>query len=360
MTPETVCRRFGIEGEYLGAERVSGGNINATWFVAFQQAGQRRDYVAQRLNPSVFHEPERVMHNIALVTEHLRRVLLERGENPERQVLRFLTGADGRNFLWDEGALWRCYPKIQNSVPGNRAAGSLAQLEETGAAFGRFQRQLLHLDASRLYETIPGFHDTPARFDALFRRAEKDPLGRAQKVRPLLAALAERRELAGALCRERAVGRLPLRVTHNDTKCGNVLFDRNTGKALAVIDLDTVMPGLMAYDFGDAVRSAAGVNRAGQAALSPERFSALTRGFLRELADVMTPEERDSLAPGALCVTLELSARYLEDYLSGDRYFAVQAPEENLRRAERQLGLAMDMERKLEKMQKTVEQAAAN
>lgn len=361
MKAETVCRKFGIDGKFLEQKQLSSGNINTTFTVLFLNTeGSEEKYVVQRINGYVFKDPAQIMSNIELVTAHIRKKLVMAGENPSRRVLQFLHGEDGKNFCRDEaGDVWRVYHYIPNSV-ALHATGDLTILRSSGAAFGQFQKNLLDFDASCLQETIQDFHNTPKRLDCLFASAERDELARKKDAEALLAYIRERRGPAERLIHQAEAGELPLRVTHNDTKCNNVLFDRDTGEALAVIDLDTIMSGLMAYDFGDAVRSAANTAAEDEPDLSRvsfdlARFTAFAEGFIGTLGDAMTAAELDSMALGAYAMTVELASRFLEDYLTGDHYFAVKYPKHNLVRAACQVALARDIEGKLPQMQEIVE-----
>ena len=360
MTVEQICRLFNIPGALVEEKKLSAGNINATYTALFrEESGAETRYIVQRINGYVFKEPTQIMSNIEAVTAHIRAKLEAEGKDPSRLVLQFLHTDGGKNFWQDEaGNVWRIYYFIPNSVAVD-ATDDRNILRNAGAAFGAFQKNLLDFDASRLFETIPDFHNTPKRLDTLFAHVEQDPCGRVAEAQPLIDYIAEKRELAGSLIHQVEAGTLPLRVTHNDTKCNNVLFDGTTGEELAVIDLDTIMPGLMAYDFGDAVRFAANTAAedepdVSKVSLDLERFRAFAEGFVGALGDTMTEAELDSLSVGAFAITIELASRFLDDYLTGDKYFAVSRPKHNLERTACQIALARDMERKLEQMKKIV------
>ena len=360
MTVEQICRIFQISGTLTEEKQLSAGNINLTCTATFRdQSGKETKYVVQRINGFVFKQPTQIMSNIEKVTTHILARLESQGADAERMVLTFLHTETGANFWQDEeGNVWRIYFFIPNSVAVD-ATEDPAILRGAGAAFGQFQKFLLDFDASQLFETIPDFHNTPKRLDTLFAHVEEDPCGRAEECKDLIDYLAAKRELAGSLVRAVEAGALPLRVTHNDTKCNNVLFDGTTGEPLAVIDLDTIMPGLMAYDFGDAVRFAASTAAedepdTSKVALDINKFKAFTEGFVGTLGDTMTDAELDSLSVGAFAITIELASRFLDDYLTGDRYFAVKRPGHNYDRAACQIALARDMERKLDEMKAIV------
>lgn len=364
MTVEQICRLFQIPGTLMAEKKLSAGNINLTCTALFrEESGVETKYVVQRINGFVFKQPTQIMSNIEKVTAHIRQSLEAQGADADRLVLRFLHTAEGQNFWQDEeGNVWRVYYFIPNSVAVD-ATDDPAILRGAGAAFGQFQQQLLDFDAAQLFETIPDFHNTPKRLDTLFADVDADICGRVSECRELIDYISAKRELAGSLIRAVEAGELPLRVTHNDTKCNNVLFDADTGAALAVIDLDTIMPGLMAYDFGDAVRFAANTAAedepdTSKVALDLEKFRAFAEGFVGALGNTMTEAELDSLSLGAFAITIELASRFLDDYLTGDRYFAVKHPEHNLERTACQVALARDMECKLEQMKAIVREIA--
>lgn len=357
MEINAICQLFGISGE-LEVKQLKSGNINSTYLVTAD-----KKYIVQKINGYVFKAPEQIMSNIALVTEHIRKKVEAEGGDASRQVLHFLTVEGGANFWKDEeGSVWRIYEFVPNSVTFD-STQDLTILRNAGAAFGTFQRNLLDFDAASLYETIPDFHNTPKRLDTLFASVERDECGRVAEAQELIDYLAEKRELAGSVVRQVEQGELPLRVTHNDTKCNNVLFDADTGEELAVIDLDTIMPGLMAYDFGDAVRFAASTAvedepDTSKVALDMEKFTAFAEGFVGRLGDTMTAAELDSLAVGTFGITIELASRFLDDYLTGDKYFATNRPKHNLERTACQVALARDMERRMDEMKKILHDIA--
>ena len=353
-----ICESFCIPGVFSGYRHLKIGNVNQTYRVFFDMPNQIiQSYIVQKVNTYAFREPELLMHNAALVTEHVRR-------NSEGQTcLHYLHTEDHKSYLYDdEGGFWRVSNFISSHTFDN--CGDVAVLQETGAAFGSFQKLLSSFSAADLYETIPYFHHTPRRLKNLFENAEKDPVGRVHKVREELEYIRSVRDKAERLTRLYEEEKLPLRVTHNDTKINNVLFDRQTNKAIAVIDLDTVMPGLIGHDFGDGVRFAANVVEEDCAdvekvSFSLERFEAFARGFLNQAGSILTRNEIDTLALSAFCITIELASRFLDDYIVGDLYFKTNYPEHNLVRTRCQLALAKDIDRKLDQMQKIIENCMA-
>ena len=339
---DEILLRFPIEGKSLSAEPIDGGHINRSFLVT-TDAGRR--YVLQRVNPFVFRDAAAIMENIRLI----RDFLSDRPEQPP--MVAFLDTTDGRAYAEDaEGAAWRLCPYVENSLSLLRPE-SPADFAESARAFGRFLHALRDFPPARLTETIPRFHDTPDRFRQLREAAEADPCGRKREVAALLDFAFEREERAARLQRARESGEVPLRVTHNDTKMSNVLLDASTRRAICVIDLDTVMPGLSAYDFGDAIR--AGASTGAEDGEAPELdlkyYEAFTRAFLEACPD-LTENEKNMLPLGAWTMTLECGVRFLTDYLSGDHYFSVSREKQNLDRARAQFSLAADMERKREQM----------
>ncbi|MCR5825516.1 MAG: aminoglycoside phosphotransferase family protein [Oscillospiraceae bacterium] len=357
-----LCRQFRLRGELLVYRPIPSGHINTAYYVALYDGTEVCQYLVQRINRRVFRDPVALMHNVALITEHLAR---KAPTAERRRRLHFHHTAAGHNYLFlkqtpsgfvsredaPEAALdgdawecWRVCNYVERSVTFEAGTGSETLLRMAGKAFGTFNRQLADFDANLLAETIPHFHDTVYRMNTLFDLVALDPMGRARDCAPEIALLREHRAFAGTLCRQLAAGELPLRVTHNDTKTNNALFDRDTLEPLVVIDLDTCMPGLACYDFGDSIRFAAcAAGPADGMRLDLTRFRAYAEGYLSETDAILSEAELSSLPLGAAVMTLELASRYLADYLSGDRYFRIDAPDRNLRRARAQLALFRDM-----------------
>lgn len=344
---------FGLRGKCAGCTVLKNGNINKTYKVDFNDGGKNVSYIIQSINTYVFKKPEYIMSNIRGVTAHIAAKLPP--DKRERGVLHFLDAADGKNYYVDgDGSFWRAYGFVPDSVTYD-TFDDPALLESAGAAFGRFQLLLSDYDASTLYEIIPGFHDTKKRYERLFETIEKDPAGRVSSVLPEIEFLKRHRRLAESLVDMLERGKLPLRVTHNDTKGNNILFDKNTKETLAVIDLDTVMPGLVAYDFGDAIRF--GANRSDEdepdtskTGLDMVKFEAFTKGFVGMIRDTATENELATLSLGAITMTVELAVRFLDDYLDGDKYFKLNYPDHNLVRTRCQIALAADMIAKKQQM----------
>ncbi|MBQ9031605.1 MAG: aminoglycoside phosphotransferase family protein [Parasporobacterium sp.] len=348
-----IGRAFQLEGDLRGSSMITAGNINSTYKVTYEMPdGQPHSYIFQKINTNVFHEPEGIMENIDLVTEHIR------SRYPDEVTLHFYHTEDGRNFLYDpDGGFWRVMDFV-DSVSFDTSEDPEV-IRGTGEAFGRFQNQLADLDGSLLHETIPDFHNTRKRLDTLFRDVEDNALGRNQDAAEEIGYISAVRQEAGALADLYNSGKFPVRVTHNDTKSNNVLFDRDTKQPLVVVDLDTIMPGMSVYDFGDAVRSICNPAAEDEQDLvkvvfDTERFRIFCRGYLGAVGDSLTKVERDNLVTGTFAITVELASRFLDDYLTGDTYFKVDYPGHNLVRTKCQLALARDIRAKKEELERIV------
>ena len=312
LSPEEIGRlalRFAPEGVIDAPVPFGGGHINDTYL--FSPAGEKGvRYVLQRINKTAFPHPEDVMDNMLRVTQHLRGQIVLRGGDPQRETLRLLRTQDGHFFAVDRnGDYWRSYSFVSDSVSYDRS-GDERIFRESGRAFGRFLSMLEGFDAGSLHETIERFHDTPHRFAALHEAVARDAAGRAEGVRDLIDQALSYEPFSSTLVDALSCGRLPLRVTHNDTKLNNVLLDERTGRALCVIDLDTVMPGLCAYDFGDAIRYGASTaaedeRDLGRVRLSLPLYRAYAEGYLSEVGGTLTEAELRSLPVGAKMMTLE-------------------------------------------------------
>lgn len=350
-----VLKQFCIPFDAFQVETFHSGHINSTFKVETRYQGKRDAFVAQRINTYVFQDPVGIMQNIDLVTTHITERLVAEGIDPAGKVLNFLKRKDGTNYFFEDlNNFWRVYRFIPDSVTYDKAEDRDI-LKSAGRAFGGFQEQLSDLPMDLLKDTMPNFHNTPWRMKNCFEAAEKDVCGRRSEVEKELAILRENEEIWSRLEKEKEAGRIPLRVTHNDTKYNNVLIDQNTGEAICVIDLDTVNPGLCAYDFGDAIRFCA--NSAAEDEPDVEKVSldlglyeAFASGFIPACAAFCDKRELDSLLYGPITMTFELVARFLEDYLKGDKYFKIAYPEHNLVRARSQLKLALDMKQKMNRM----------
>ena len=342
-----IYSQFRLDGRVISCTRTGGGHINRTYLVV---TARPHLYILQWLNGQVFKDVKGLMGNVIAVTEHLHR----QSDDP-RSALTLVPTITGEPYLLTaEGDCWRVYEYILDSVCLS-AAETAEDLRQSGVAFGMFQNQLADFPADTLAETIPHFHDTPDRF-RIFREAiAEDRAGRLASVQDEVGRILSREKEAGVLHELLRKGEIPLRVTHNDTKLTNVMLDDTTHEPLCVIDLDTVMPGLAAHDYGDAIRFGASTAAEDETDLSKvemslEMYEAFTEGFLGACGDRLTEKEIETLPLGAKLMTLECGVRFLTDYLNGDTYFAISRPDQNLDRARTQLKLVEDMEKKWDEM----------
>lgn len=342
-----IGQYFAIEGQEVSCERYGSGHINETYLL---RTNAPHDYILQKINHHIFQDVPQLMGNIASVT----RWLAKEDKDP-RHVLTIVKTLDGKDFYKsDAGEYWRVYEFVTGSLCLDRAQ-TREDFYQSAVAFGQFQRQLSTFPADTLAETIPHFHDTPSRYAALHEAVKKDALGRAASVQKEIEFCMAREEEAGTMMRLMQNGELPLRVTHNDTKLNNVLLDEKTRTPLCVIDLDTVMPGLAANDFGDSIRFGASTAAEDEKDLtkvemSLDLFEAYCEGFLGACGKSLTKKEIETLPMGAKLMTLECGVRFLTDYLSGDTYFRIHYPEHNLDRCRTQFKLVWDMEKKWAQM----------
>lgn len=348
-----ICEGFLPRGTIENIVPLGIGNINDSFL-----AEGKKKYVLQRINHDVFQNPSGVMQNIQLVCAHLEEKILKEGGDPFRESLQFLKNQKDGTLVYtdEEGNAWRMYGYVDDVV----TLQSISAPEEAyraAFAFGRFQSRLSDFDATRLTETIPDFHNTEKRWEAFLKAVEEDRVGRAAEVSDLIEKARHLSYLAPKLTSLLEDGTLPVRVTHNDTKINNILFDKETGQGICVIDLDTVMPATALYDFGDMIRSGANATDEEDTDLSHvyldmTYYEAFLRGFLEGTEGRLTKAETDNLALSALVITFELAIRFLGDYLNGDVYFSIRRPRHNAERAANQLHLALDMEKKYEEMQR--------
>lgn len=353
---EEIIKNFNIDGEYIGYYLSNDGHINNTFVLEFDDGlGKIKSYLLQLINTNVFKNPDELMENIVGVTEYLRKIVVDNGGDPERECLNVYFTSDGKPYYRDaDGNCWRCY----NFITGAHSCHSIDDPEtfaNAARAFGKFQCLLADYPSETLHETIPNFHNTLSRF-ADFEKAVSDNVaGRADSVRDEIDFVLARRDDAGVLVKLLEKGKLPLRVTHNDTKLNNVMFDNETDEGICVIDLDTVMPGLSLYDFGDSIRF--GANTAAEdekdlskVSLSLPLYREYTAGYLSTAGQSLTPTEVEYLPFSAKLMTFECGMRFLTDYLNGDTYFRIAYDDHNLDRCRTQFRLVEDMERKMEDM----------
>ena len=350
-----ILRQFCLDAEPASCTPYGCGHINRTYLVA--TAGGRC-YILQKINHHTFRDVAGLMENIELVTEHLRR------KSPDpRSVLTLIRTKDGKSYLEADDGYWRVFRFVEDTIC-LQLPESDADFYESAVGFGTFQQLLSDFPAEKLHETIPNFHNTPDRYRAFHETLTRDPMHRAAQVQPEIEfALARQAEMA-ALQNALDAGELPLRVTHNDTKLNNVLFDAKTRKALCIIDLDTVMPGSALYDYGDSIRFGAATAAEDERELdkmemSLERFRVFTRGYVRACPG-LTQKELELLPLGAKVMTMECGVRFLTDHIDGDNYFSIHREGQNLDRAHTQFKLVADMERKWDKMKEIVNEEVQN
>ncbi len=349
-----VCRNFSIYGELKETKTLTDGHINTTVLAVFQNGEEQEKYLIQRINTHVFKDQDALMQNITNVTHFLRKKIRASGGDPERETLHFLKTTNGELYYKDETGCWRIYRYIDDSYTYNMI-DSTEVFFNAGESFGKFQKLLNDYPSETLLETIPDFHNTPKRIENLEKSAEADVCSRASGVKKEIEFALNRKSKAGIALTLCETGEIPLRVTHNDTKLNNILFDAKTHKGICVIDLDTIMPGLSLYDFGDAIRFGAKTAEEDEADLSKVSISlplyeAYTRGYLSSCAAALTRAEVDSLAFSAFLMTYECGVRFLTDYLDGDVYFRTAYPEHNLVRARNQFKMVEEIEKRLDEM----------
>ncbi len=358
-----VLNAYDFPATLLGAVRYGQGHINDTFCVLCQpQDGDCIRFILQGLSSAAFPHPDELMENMVGITSFLRDKITANGGDPMRETLSLVKTKDGKDYYTDtNGKVWRLTPFIENTDCYQSADAKL--FEASARAFGRFQFMLQDYPAHTLHEPIARFHDTENRFEKFIAALEADKLGRAKDVQPEVQFVLDRKADCSVALQALREGKLPLRVTHNDTKLNNILIDRTTGEGVCVIDLDTTMPGLSINDFGDSIRFGANHSKEDEKDLSKvnfdiELYEAYTRGFLQGAQGSLTPEELEYLPWGAKLMTLECGIRFLTDYLDGDNYFRIHYPEQNLDRCRTQFKLVSDMEDQFEAMHKVVSKYA--
>ncbi|MDE7321329.1 MAG: aminoglycoside phosphotransferase family protein [Lachnospiraceae bacterium] len=336
------------------------GHINDTFLLCFQTPeNTEKRYILQRMNHSIFKNPPQLMENMVHVTEYLREKIISQGGNPERETLNVLKTKKGADWFQDSSKnYWRVFPFIENTMCLEKVE-SEKDFYDSAVAFGSFQRMLADYPAETLHETIPDFHNTPCRFQDFQKAVSEGDPARTVLAQKEIAFALDRKQDAPILTDLLSERKLPLRVTHNDTKLNNILFDTDTRKALCIIDLDTVMPGLSLYDFGDSIRFGASTGaedetELAKVELSLSLFEAFTRGYLEGCKGSLTAKEIEMLPMGAKLMTYECGLRFLTDFLTGDHYFKIHRENHNLDRARTQFKLVADMEAKWNEMKAIV------
>ena len=356
----TVRKSSKINGEFQYGEELCNGHINTTYRACYlTEDGIQERYILQRINDYVFKDPVMVMKNVEKVTRHIRWKTMRR-RNSVGQPLTLYPARGGRSYiiLPEEGGMWRCYNNIEGTHTYD-VVENTRQAYQAGNAFGAFQELISDMNPEDIRESIPDFHNTPKRYEALLRSVEADVVGRAANCEAELAMLKTWSPMFSRLVDMQAAGELPTRITHNDTKINNVMLDEETDEAVCVIDLDTVMPGLALYDFGDMVRTATCTASEDeedltQVVMQLPFFESLTEGYLDAAHEFLTQAEIEQLPFAGWLITTEIGMRFLTDYLDGDKYFRTEKPEHNLIRARNQLALARSIQSSLPRMEKFV------
>ena len=368
-TPQTqemikaISHEFAIAGEFVEGVEIDSGHINNTYLAVYETAnGKRARYILQRINEFVFKDPLQVIKNVETVTRHINWKVLRVKKGLGGQTLNIYPARGGRSYANSEnGGVWRCYNYIENCKTYD-VVENTRQAYQAAKAFGSFQDLVSDLPVEEVTETIPDFHNTPKRYARLMEVVAADPKGRLKNVAVEVDFIKQREGLCKHLVELAEQGKLPVRVTHNDTKLNNVMMDAETDEAVCVIDLDTVMPGLSLYDFGDLVRTATSPAEEDEKDLSKvemrmSMFEALAEGYI-DGCDCLTPLEIENLVIGAKLMTLEVGIRFLTDYLEGDQYFKTEYEDHNLVRSRTQLKLVECIEEKEAEMNKFVSRVA--
>lgn len=360
MSEAEIISKFCVTGTFLSAEAYGSGLINGTFRAVLLEDGKKKEYILQRINTSVFKNPRKLMENYVGVVEYIKDAVRKNGGDVSRQAINVIKTKDGENFYTTpNGEAYRLLDLIPDSISYDRIERA-EQFYDSAVAFGNFQYILRDYPANTLHETIPNFHNTPDRVRLFTEAIERDVCGRAKEIEAEIDFVLSRREFANTLEIAHGEGRLPIRVTHNDTKLNNVLFDKKTGKILCVVDLDTVMPGYSVNDFGDSIRFGATKALEDEGDLSKVGFDislyeTYVRGYIEGCCGSLTKDEIELLPIGAIMMTYECGTRFLTDYLSGDVYFKSLWEGHNLARARNQFKLVSDMEASLDGMRKIVE-----
>lgn len=350
----TICKSLNFKGELKSYDVITAGNINTTYHVTTKSGKHIYEYLLQKINKNVFKDPANVMQNIVNVSNYIAK----KSNSSDLKILTFNTANDDKPYLIDElGNFWRAREYL-DCITFN-STDNLKIIEEAGFAFGEFQYLLDGYDASTLYESIPNFHNTKKRIENLEKAIAYSISERKHNCFEEIGYIFANKVVACKLCDMLESEELPLRVTHNDTKCNNVIFNKETLKALAVIDLDTIMSGLTAYDFGDGARSICSTTEEDETDLTKvkfdlEKFKSFAKGYLKPLKNTLTENEIKTLGLGVYIMTIELSSRFLEDYLNGDIYFKTKCTEHNLIRTRCQIALCKDIWRKLDKINEII------
>lgn len=350
-----ICNKFNLEGEYISYKLLTSGHINTTYKVKYNVNNEIKSYIVQCINTYVFKNPIEVMENIFSITSHIKNRLISENKEYKRYVLEYAHTKEGTPYIYEDNSnFWRCYEFIDKSVTFNYT-DNLKVIEETGKAFGDFQMYLSDYPVNNLNIVIPHFHNTINRYQIFKDAINNDYANRAYEVKELINEYLSLEDIATTMYKMQKENKLPLRVTHNDTKCNNVLFDEISLNHLSVIDLDTVMPGLVGFDFGDAIRFIANASDEDEEDLNKvyldlNKFESFSKGFVSKVKNNLNEYEKQTLSLGAVTMAIECGMRFLTDYLDGDKYFKIDYEKHNLIRSKCQLKLAKDMIKKLTTM----------
>ena len=349
-----IAKEFNVIGIPVSFEECTAGHINNTYIVTFDNQGVLDKYVLQKINTYVFKNPDHVMSNIIGVTTYLHDLIQAQGGDADRGTLNFVSCNNGEYYFKNSnGDCWRMYRYIDDVISYS-LADTTELFEKAGKAFGIFQRQLSGYDACSLYETIPDFHNTPERYKRFLDVVEACCSSRKKEAEKDIQFVLSHKAHCEFIISSLQRGEIPTRVTHNDTKLNNILMDSHTGDGVCIIDLDTVMPGSILYDFGDAIRFGASNALEDETDLDKvffreDMFEAFSKGYIEELQDTLTVREIKAFPMGVLVITLETGMRFLTDYLENDIYFKTSYPEHNLVRARNQFKLVRDIETRMDR-----------
>lgn len=353
-----ICRQFLIDGDFVSLERYGEGHINSTYKLSVNNNGTINNYILQKINKNLFTNIEALMRNIELVTDFCRKNVIKRGGDPMRECLTLIKTRDGKNYYYNGVDYFRVYVFIENAT-SYQIVRDPQDFYQSAVAFGNFANLLSDFDASMLYEVLPNFHNTKVRYANFEKAVKKDKFGRKKEVLKEIEWVNAHKDLCSQIVDKIESGEIPLRVTHNDTKLNNVMIDDETGKAIAVIDLDTVMPGSLCYDFGDSIRFGCNPAAEDEPDLSKVNFrfdlyQTYLEGYLSAIGNSITQAEKENLPMGAVLMTYECGMRFLTDYLEGDVYFRTTRKGQNLDRARTQFKLVDDMLSMFDKMKALV------
>lgn len=353
-----IMEHFETKGDFKGAFRYGSGHINDTFLLITTTEIKDYKYILQRINNNLFKDVEKLMTNISLVTSYCRKSIIKMGGNPSKEVMNIINGKDGNPYYFDGENYFRMFRYIDNSFSYDEVRDA-KDFYNSAVSFGKFAKLLNGFDASCLYDILPNFHDTRIRLENFKKSLEKDVLNRSNSVKKEINFVLKHADLAPLLYEKLENGLIPLRVTHNDTKLNNILFDKNTKAPLAVVDLDTVMSGCLAFDFGDSIRYGCNAASEDEQDLNKvyfrfDLYEAYAKGYLESVKDIISLEERKSLPLGALLMTYECGMRFLTDHLDGDVYFKTSRENHNLDRARTQFKLLEDMLEHYDDMQSII------